>query len=176
MSQIPSNTVSESRGGSTIAGNYFQQRTTREAELFNNLDAARSKELVFNGQLGSAGCLKQEYQSPQSLFSDWHWKKDLGSSTIEYRPNKDFNGNPDVNADSNGSLWALQGVFLSYKVAAFGITTWSPPPQTSLNQWKYKSYSSDSGFQIPEGIMVYFSCFSVLFLLIYLKELCYLYT
>lgn len=104
MSQIPSNTVSESRGGSTIAGNYFQQRTTREAELFNNLDAARSKELVFNGQLGSAGCLKQEYQSPQSLFSDWHWKKDLGSSTIEYRPNKDFNGNPDVNADSNGSL------------------------------------------------------------------------
>ncbi|XP_061343082.1 growth-regulating factor 5-like [Gastrolobium bilobum] len=103
LSQVPSNTVSESRSASTMVGNCFQQRTMRDAELLN-LDAARSKELVFSGQLSSAGGLKQEYQSPQSLFSDWHWKKDLGSSAIEYRPNKDFNCNPDVNVDSNGSL------------------------------------------------------------------------
>lgn len=96
MSQISSNTVSESRNGSSMVDNYnFQQRTTREPELFN-LDAARSKEIVFNGQLGS---LKQEYPSSQSLFSDWQWKKDLASSGVEYRPSKDFNTNPDVNVD-----------------------------------------------------------------------------
>ena len=101
MSQIPSNTVSESRTGSTMVGNFFEQRTMRDAELLN-LDAGRSKEIVFSGQLSSAGCLKQEYQSPQSLFTDWHWKKDLGSDTIEYKPNKDFNS--DANVDCNGSL------------------------------------------------------------------------
>ncbi|XP_027360802.1 growth-regulating factor 5-like [Abrus precatorius] len=103
MSQIPSNTVSESRSGSTMAGNCFQQQTMRDPELLN-VDTARTKELAFSGQLSSAGCLKQEYQSSQSLFSDWHWKKDLSSSAVEYRPNKDFNCNPDVNVDSNGSL------------------------------------------------------------------------
>ncbi|XP_057448741.1 growth-regulating factor 3-like [Lotus japonicus] len=103
MHQIPSNTISESRSGSAIVGNCFQQRTTRDAELLN-LDTARSKELAFSGQVCSAGRLKQEYQSPQSLFSDWHWKKDLGSSATAYRPNKDFNCNPDINADSSGSL------------------------------------------------------------------------
>jgi hypothetical protein len=104
MSQIPSNNVSESRTGSTMVnnGNYFQQqRTTREPEQLFNLDAARSKEIVFNNQLGN---LKQEYQSSQSLFSDWQWKKDLASSTMEYRPSKDFNTNPDINADSKPTL------------------------------------------------------------------------
>lgn len=88
-----------------MVDNYnFQQRTTREPELFN-LDAARSKEIVFNGQLGS---LKQEYPSSQSLFSDWQWKKDLASSAMEYRPSKDFNTNPDVNVDWNAAtLWKL---------------------------------------------------------------------
>ncbi|CAI8583594.1 unnamed protein product [Vicia faba] len=105
MSQIPSNTVSESRSNSSMVNNsnYFQQqRTTREPELMFSLDAARSKEIVFNGQLGS---LKQDYQSsPQSLFNDWQWKKDLASSAMEYRPSKDFNTNPDINADSNATL------------------------------------------------------------------------
>lgn len=78
-----------------MVGNFFQQRTTRDADLFN-LDSARPKELLFNGQLCSGGSLKQEYQSPQNLFSDWHWKKDLSSSTMT---NKDFNSNLDVNAD-----------------------------------------------------------------------------
>ncbi|XP_020218094.1 growth-regulating factor 3 [Cajanus cajan] len=103
MSQIPSSTVSESRSSSTMLGNCFQQQTMRDAELLS-LETARTKELVFSGQLSSSGSLKQEYQPPQSLFSDWDWKKDLSSSTIEYRPNKDFNCNPDVNVDSNGSL------------------------------------------------------------------------
>ena len=86
MSQISSNTVSESRNGSSMVDNYnFQQRTAREPELFN-LDAARSKEIVFNGQQGS---LKQEYPSSQSLFSDWQWKKDLASSAMEYKANVD---------------------------------------------------------------------------------------
>ncbi|KHN11842.1 hypothetical protein glysoja_006295 [Glycine soja] len=98
MSHIPSNTVSESRIGSTMLGNCFQHQTMRDAELLN-LETARTKDLVFSGQLSSAGGMKQEYQSPQSLFSDWDWKKDLSSSALEYRPNKDFNCNPDVNVD-----------------------------------------------------------------------------
>jgi len=98
MSPIPSNTVSESRSGSTMLGNCFQQQTMRDADLLN-LETARTKDLMFSSQLSSAGSLKQEYQSPQSLFSDWDWKKDLSSSAIEYRPNKDFNCNPDVNVD-----------------------------------------------------------------------------
>lgn len=96
MAQIPPNTVSESRSGSTMVSNCFQQQTMRDADMLN-LDYARSKELVFNGQLSSPGCLKQEYQSPQLLLSDWPWKKDLSSSAIEYKPNIDFNWNPDVN-------------------------------------------------------------------------------
>ncbi|KAG5069512.1 hypothetical protein AAZX31_01G136000 [Glycine max] len=96
MSHIPSNTVSESRSGSTMLGNCFQHQTMRDAELLN-LETARTKDLVFSGQLSSAGGLKQEYQSPQSLFSDWDWKKDLSSSALEYKPNKDFNCNPDAN-------------------------------------------------------------------------------
>lgn len=96
MSHIPSNTVSESRIGSTMLGNCFQHQTMRDAELLN-LETARTKDLVFSGQLSSAGGLKQEYQSPQSLFSDWDWKKDLSSSALEYKPNKDFNCNPDAN-------------------------------------------------------------------------------
>ncbi|WVZ10090.1 hypothetical protein V8G54_014620 [Vigna mungo] len=98
MSPIPSSTVSESRSGSTMLGNCFQQQTMRDAELLN-LETARTKDLIFSSQLSSAGSLKQEYQSPQSLFSDWDWKKDLSSSAIEYRPNKDFNCNPDANVD-----------------------------------------------------------------------------
>ncbi|XP_047151558.1 growth-regulating factor 4-like [Vigna umbellata] len=98
MSPIPSSTVSESRSGSTMLGNCFQQQTMRDAELLN-LETARTKDLIFSSQLSSAGSLKQEYQSPQSLFSDWDWKKDLTSSAIEYRPNKDFNCNPDANVD-----------------------------------------------------------------------------
>ncbi|CAJ2647036.1 growth-regulating factor 3-like protein [Trifolium pratense] len=98
MSQIPSNNVSESRTGSTMVnkGNYFQQQRAREPEQLFNLDTARSKEIVFNSQLGN---FKQEYQSSQSLFSDWQWKKDLASSGMEYKPSKDFNTNPDINAD-----------------------------------------------------------------------------
>lgn len=96
MAQIPRNTVSESRSGSTMVGNCFQPQTMRHADMLN-LDFARSKELVFSGQLSSPGCLKQEYQSPQPLFSDWPWKKDASSSAIEYKPNIDFNWNPDVN-------------------------------------------------------------------------------
>ena len=102
MPHIPSNTVSESRTGSTMVGDCFQQQTIRDADLLN-LNASGSKELVFGSQLSpsSSGSLKQEYQSPQSLFTDWHWKKDLGSDAI-YRPHKDFNS--DANVDCNGSL------------------------------------------------------------------------
>ncbi|TKY70113.1 Growth-regulating factor 4 [Spatholobus suberectus] len=63
ISQIPSNTVSESRSSSTMLGNCFQQQTMRDAELLN-LETARTKELVFRGQLSSAGSSKQEYQPP----------------------------------------------------------------------------------------------------------------
>ncbi|KAE9596889.1 hypothetical protein Lal_00007583 [Lupinus albus] len=97
MSQIPRHIISESRNHSTMANNCFQQQTMRDAELLNLYDGARSKEVVFDGQLSSPGCLKQEYQSPQSLFSDSHLKMDLSSSAIDYRPIIDFNCNSDVN-------------------------------------------------------------------------------
>ncbi|OIV94421.1 hypothetical protein TanjilG_25483 [Lupinus angustifolius] len=97
MSQIPQNIISESRNRSTVVNNCFQQQTMRDTELLNLYDNGRSKELVFDGQLSSPGCLKQEYQSPQSLFSDSHLKMDLSSSTIDYRPIIDFNCNPDEN-------------------------------------------------------------------------------
>lgn len=96
MSQISSN--SESRNGSIVTSNCFKQQTVRDAEPVN-IDAARSKQHVSSGHLSSAACLKQQYQSPPALFSDWHWKKDLGSPAIEYRPNKDFACNPNVNVD-----------------------------------------------------------------------------
>ncbi|MED6179494.1 hypothetical protein PIB30_001792 [Stylosanthes scabra] len=100
MPHIPSNTVSESRTSSTMVGDCFQQQTIRGADLLN-LNAAGSKEIVFGSQLSPSGCLKQDYQTSQSLFTDWHWKKDLGSDAI-YRPHKDFNS--DANVDCNGSL------------------------------------------------------------------------
>ncbi|OIV92956.1 hypothetical protein TanjilG_20618 [Lupinus angustifolius] len=97
MSQIPRHLISESRSRSTMANNCFHQQTMRDAELLNLYNVGRSKELVFNGQLSSPGCLKQEYQPPQSLFSDSHLKMDLSSSAIDYRPIIDFNCNSDAN-------------------------------------------------------------------------------
>lgn len=102
LSQISSNPVSESSNGSVMTTNCFQLRAMQDAET-SNTDSGRSKQLVFSG-LGSAGCLKQDYQSPQTLFSDWPWKKELSSPAMEYRPSKDSNSNPDVNVDCCGSL------------------------------------------------------------------------
>lgn len=72
----------------------------------STMDDARSKQHVYSGQLSSAsaGYLKQEYQTPQTLFSDWPWKKDVGSPAMEYRPSKDSSSNPDVNVDCCGPL------------------------------------------------------------------------
>ncbi|KAI4314554.1 hypothetical protein L6164_027449 [Bauhinia variegata] len=104
ISQIPSNSVTESRNNSIMVSNSLQLRTMQDADPLN-VDAARSKQQhIFDGQLSSAGYLKQEQQSPQSLFSDWQWKRDLGSSAIQYRPSKESNCNPDMNVDFLGSL------------------------------------------------------------------------
>ncbi|KAK7250649.1 hypothetical protein RIF29_33203 [Crotalaria pallida] len=83
MSQISSHSVSESRNGSIAISNCFQKQTGEDAKPLD-IAAARSEQHVTSGHLSlsSAGCLKQEYQSPPSLFSDWHWKKDFGSSGL----------------------------------------------------------------------------------------------
>ncbi|KAF7829153.1 growth-regulating factor 5-like [Senna tora] len=78
LSQISSNPASESSNGSSMTANSFQLRAVQDAET-SNIDTERSKQHVFSGQLGSAGYLKQEYQSTPTLFSDWPWKKDVGS-------------------------------------------------------------------------------------------------
>ncbi|XP_054824958.1 growth-regulating factor 5-like [Prosopis cineraria] len=104
LSHISSNTVSESSDSSVMASNCFQLQAMPDAEPHSNIDAVTSKQLVYSGQLGSTGCLKQDYQSPQTLISTWPWKKELGSPVMDYRPNKDSTGNPDVNVDCCGSL------------------------------------------------------------------------
>ncbi|KAI4327981.1 hypothetical protein L6164_020382 [Bauhinia variegata] len=102
VSQIPSNSVSESRN--ILVSSSFQLRAMQDAEPLN-IDAARSKQQhVFDGQLSSAGYLKQEQQPPQSLFSDWQWKRESGSPAIQFKISKDSNCNSDVNVDFIGSL------------------------------------------------------------------------
>ncbi|KAE9614502.1 putative transcription factor interactor and regulator C3H-WRC/GRF family [Lupinus albus] len=100
MSQVSSNSVSESRNSSTVINNYFQQQTLRDTNPLN-IAAMHSEQHVSIGHLSSAGCMKQEYQPPPSLY----WKKGQGSPAAEYRPGIDFNCNPDVNVDRGGSLY-----------------------------------------------------------------------
>ena len=105
ISQIPSDPVSDSRNDSIMVNNFFQLRAMHENEPLNLETASRSKQQeVFSGQLSSAGCLKQESETRQSLFGDWHWKRDLTTSSVEYRPSKNISCIPDVNINCSGSL------------------------------------------------------------------------
>ncbi|OIW09559.1 hypothetical protein TanjilG_28158 [Lupinus angustifolius] len=100
MSQVSSNSISESRNSSTATTNCFQQQTPRDANPLN-IAAAHSEQHVSIGHLTSAGCVKQEYQPSPSLY----WKKGQGSPAAEYIPDTDFNCNPDVNVDRGDSLY-----------------------------------------------------------------------
>ncbi|KAK4252660.1 hypothetical protein QN277_014405 [Acacia crassicarpa] len=106
LSHISPNAVTESSDSSVMANNCYQLQgmpvadAEQPAPASNNITNAvtSSRQLGFSGQLGSTGCLKQQdyHQSPpQTQINGWPWK---------YRPNKDANGNPDVNVDSRGSL------------------------------------------------------------------------